>query len=112
MLSTFGSFRLIALIVFGLIFILVLGVSIFVTVKILSRTRKDSQSPRITVEATVVTKRLKVHSDLSIYFVTFQQESGERLELHMHSNDYDMLTEGEIGTLTYQGTQFLSFEKI
>ena len=80
--------------------------------------------------ATVVTKRTQVtqqqHANAgdptgahgfstttsTSYYVTFQVESGDRMELPVSGREYGMLAEGDIGKLTFQGTRYLSFEHV
>ena len=97
-----------------LIFAVVIGIFISVLVKNISRNRKDNNSPRLTVEATVVTKRTHVWGDHSHtnYDVTFQVASGDRMELEIQSNQFGYLVEGDRGKLTFQGTRFLGFERM
>lgn len=97
-----------------LIFAVVIGIFISVLVKNISRSRKDNNSPRLTVEATVVTKRTHVWGDHSHtnYYVTFQVASGDRMELEIQSNQFGYLVEGDRGKLTFQGTRFLDFERM
>lgn len=45
----------------------------------------------------------------STYYVTFQVESGDRMEFAVSGNEYGMLVEGDKGSLTFQGTRYLSF---
>ena len=47
----------------------------------------------------------------STYYVTFQVESGDRMELRVSGPEYGMLIEGDHGTLTFQGTRYLGFER-
>ena len=47
----------------------------------------------------------------SWYYVTFQVESGDRMELQMTGPEYGMLAEGDRGRLTFQGTRYVSFER-
>ena len=113
-------------IIFSLMFLLIFGVVIFGLVKGISQWNKNNNSPRLTVPATVVAKRTNVshqhhnhgvdhvghHTSTSpSYYVTFQVESGDRMELHMAGNQYGLLVEGDRGKLTFQGTRFLSFER-
>lgn len=52
------------------------------------------------------------HSSSSTkYYVTFEFESGDRLELHVASNEYGYLVEGDMGKLTFQGTRYKNFER-
>ena len=107
-------------IIFSLMFLLVFGVVIFGLIKGISQWNKNNHSPRLTVPATVVAKRTNVshhhganhgvHHSTS-YYVTFQVESGDRMELHMAGHQYGLLVEGDRGKLTFQGTRFLSFER-
>ena len=113
-------------IIFSLMFLLVFGVVLFGIIKGISQWNKNNNSPRLTVPATVVAKRTNVshhhhnhgvdhvghHTSTSTdYYVTFQVESGDRMELHMAGHQYGLLVEGDRGKLTFQGTRFLSFER-
>ena len=113
-------------IMFTLVFVMVFGMFIFIAVKGISQWNKNNHSPRITVDASVVTKRTNVsrhhhhhgtghmgHTTTSTtYYVTFQVESGDRMELRMSGDEYGMIAEGDVGKLTFQGTRFLSFERV
>jgi hypothetical protein len=46
-----------------------------------------------------------------MYFVTFQVESGDRMELVVNGSEYGMLAEGDFGELIFQGTRYLSFTR-
>lgn len=111
-------------IMFFLMFGLVLTVFIVIFVKAILQWNKNNHSPRIAVEATVVSKRQDVsrsthhhgtghhhHSTSTSYYVTFQVNTGDRMELHVSGYDYGMLAEGDVGTLTFQGTRYISFER-
>lgn len=108
-------------IIFPLFFCLVFGIIIFNIVKGIAQWNKNNNSPRLTVEAKVVTKRGESHRHRSgntgmhhthtYYYVTFQFESGDRLELAVDGTEFGMLVEGDEGKLTFQGTRYLSFER-
>lgn len=115
----FGMFE----VMFFLVFALVIGVFVIGLVRGIGQWNKNNQSPRLTVEATVVSKRMDVrhhhhaggpdhmghmHSSTS-YYVTFQVASGDRMELHMTGQQYGMLIEGDRGDLSFQGTRYLGF---
>ncbi len=112
----FGMFG----VMFTLMFILVFGIFIVTIVRNISQWNKNNNSPRLTVPATVVSKRTNVshhHHDhhthhSTSYYVTFQVDSGDRMELHMTGQEYGMLVEGDKGNLTFQGTRYLGFERI
>ncbi|MBH1941933.1 DUF2500 domain-containing protein [Mobilitalea sibirica] len=113
-------------IIFGIIFFLIIGVFVVVIVKGLTQWNKNNNSPVLTVEAKVVAKRADVShhthhntdstgmhhtSSSTTYYVTFQVESGDRMELHVPNSEYGMLVEGDEGRLTFQGTRFKGFER-
>ena len=106
-------------VMFFLIFFLILGMFLFMIVKGLSTWNKNNQSPRLTVDATVVAKRTDVThhhgNDMATYstwyYATFQVESGDRMEFSVTGIEYGMLAEGDTGKLSFQGTRYLSFER-
>ena len=109
-------------IMFSLTFFVILGVFIAILVKGIGQWNKNNHSPRLTVPVTVVAKRTNVshhhhagehhHSSTSTsYYVTFQVESGERMELHVAGSQYGLMVEGDKGMLTFQGTRFLDFQR-
>ena len=112
-------------IMFSLVFFLVIGMFIVLAVKGIREWNKNNHSPRLTVPATVVAKRTNVshhhhnhggtgmhHTTHSTtYYVTFQVESGDRMELHVAGHEFGMLIEGDRGNLSFQGTRYLGFER-
>ncbi len=50
------------------------------------------------------------HHTLTKYFVTFEVESGDRMELQVEDFKYGMLVENDIGKLTFQGTRYVDFD--
>lgn len=110
---------------FILIFILIL----FTFVKGVATWHKNNHSPRLTVSAKIVAKRQNTtyhnqpnagdasgahgyHTISStLYYVTFQVESGDRMELSVSGTEYGILAEGDEGKLTFQGTRYLTFNK-
>lgn len=107
-------------IMFYLVFFLVISVFIVTFVRMISEWVSNNNSPRLTVEATIVAKRDQVHRHRSSnghthrsysYHITFQFESGDRMELRVPSNEYGLLVEGDTGKITFQGTRYISFER-
>lgn len=107
---------------FFVIFALVIGMFIFAAVQGIGQWNKNNHSPRLTVEATVVTKRVNVSrhhhsgtdhmshtSSSTTYYATFQVASGDRMELRVSGPEYGMLVEGDRGELSFQGTRYLGF---
>ena len=113
-MSPFGGIFSIFPIIFIFMFALVFGLIISTLLKSAKQNHQNNNSPRITSEATVVTKRTKVWGDHShtVYFATFQFESGDRLELEIPHNQFGYLVEGDKGKLTFQGTRFLEFQRM
>ena len=123
----FGGFDLFSTLVpifFGIVFAFIIGMMIATLVRVATEKRKNDASPRLSVPATVVTKRTNVShrhhhgaNDMdycttdTTYYVTFQVESGDRMELRMTGRDYGMLFEGDHGTLHFQGTRYLGFDR-
>lgn len=124
MMMGFGFFNLFEL-MFTVMFGLVIGIFVITLLKGIGQWNKNNNSPRLTVPAVVVAKRGDVshhrhntgvnnhhHTHTSTtYYVTFQVESGDRMELQMSGNEYGMLVEGDAGMLSFQGTRYLGFER-
>ena len=98
-------------------FVLVFGIIIVTMVRGVGEWNKNNQSPKLTVPVTVVAKRSDVHRGIETmhtftsYYVTFQVESGDRMEFEVSAMEYGMLAEGDRGMLTFQGTRYLSFQR-
>ena len=103
------GFPILFLAMFGLVF----GMIVSTLVKNAKNERKNDASPRLSSEATVVTKRTHVWGDHSRtdYYATFQFESGDRLELKIPRDRFGYLVEGDSGKLYFQGTRFLDFQR-
>lgn len=108
-----------------MVFIIVIVMFIVVAVRGISQWSKNNNSPRLTVAATIVAKRGDIsrhvhatgdgahhHHTSTTYYVTFQVESGDRMEFHVPDREYGMLVEGDHGNLTFQGTRYLGFERM
>lgn len=109
---------------FMIVFVLFLVVFITTFVKGISQWNRNNHSPKLKVDAVVVTKRTNVshhhhnqgngihHTTHSTtYYVTFQVESGDRMELQVADREYGFLVEGDRGRLIFQGTRYLGFER-
>lgn len=105
-------------IVFPLFFLLFFVVFVAIFIKGLAQWNKNNHSPRLTVPVTVVGRRThrssgagEHHHHHTSYYITFQVESGDRMELNVPSTEYGYIVEGDRGNLTFQGTRFVSFER-
>ena len=99
------------------IFLLFIAFLVWAVVSGVRQWSKNNASPRLTVEAEVVTKRTSVHGGgenthaSTRHYATFQVDSGDRMELTVTGPEYGMLAEGDRGRLTFQGTRYLGFER-
>lgn len=110
-------------ILFLIVFAIVIGTFITTGIKGAKQWKHNNDSPRLTVAASVVNKREQVgrthhHHDshthtyhYTNYFVTFEVESGDRMELEVSGEESGLMVEGDQGMLTFQGTRFLGFER-
>ena len=116
----FGMFQ----VMFTIVFLLCTGTFVVILMKGISEWNKNNHSPRLTVPATIVAKRTNVsrhrhgganghhhHHTSTTYYVTFQVESGDRMEFHITGQEYGLLVEGDKGNLSFQGTRYLGFER-
>ena len=85
---------------------------------------RNNASPVLSVEARVVNLRMKVSGGMhtagdnlsasgasTYYYATFEAESGDRMELAVGDEEYGLLAQGDTGSLTYQGTRYLGFQR-
>lgn len=114
---------------FPIMFILIFIIIVFTFVKGIATWFKNNNSSRLTVSARIVAKRQNTtHNnqpnagDISgahgfhtisstSYYVTFQVDSGDRMELSVSGSEYGVLAEGDKGQLTFQGTRYLTFDR-
>ena len=98
-------------VLFFAVFLLILGMFIFILVSNIARAAKDKASPRLTVPARVVAKRTRVWNHYTSDYATFEVESGDRMELSVDGEAFGFLAAGDAGDLCFQGRRFLSFER-
>ena len=111
-------------IMFFIVFALVIGTFLFVIISGLLQWNKNNRSPVLTVEAKVVSRRTDVsrrhhrhdnaamHTSTSTwYYVTFEVESGDRIEFSVSGTEYGLLAEGDEGKLTFRGTRYMRFDR-
>lgn len=107
-------------------FVVVFGFFLFGLIRSGLVWNRNNQAPILTVDATIVAKRASFRQNThasagpmsmsrttssTSYFVTFEVEHGERMELPMSGAEYGMLLEGDHGKLTFQGTRYKGFER-
>ncbi len=108
------------------VFIVVFGLIIASFIKGAKEWNNNNKSPVLIVPVKVVTKRTSVSthhhhnpddmatahtSNSTTYYITFEVESCDRIELLVPSAEFGMIVEGDSGKLTFQGTRFKGFER-
>ncbi len=106
-----------------LFFIIVFAIAIFNIVKGVKEWSHNNKQPVLSVAAKIVAKRSYTSNSVSnhnghhhhhtstSYYVTFQVESGDRMEFRVSGKEYGLLAEDDIGKLTFQGTRYHKFER-
>ncbi|MBB6676552.1 DUF2500 domain-containing protein [Cohnella lubricantis] len=103
-------------------FVIVIGLIVFSVVRSIGQWSRNNGQPVLNVHARIVSKRTNVshyhHDNDSIhdsshttYYVTFEVESGDRMELKVSGTEFGMLAEEDIGSLQFQGTRYLGFQR-
>ena len=110
-----------------IIFLCACGVFAAVAIRGIAPWTQNNHSPQLSVPARVVSRRTEVShhsfanggdvtgaqgytaSSSTWYYVTFEVESGDRMEFSVSGKEYGLLAEGDMGKLTFQGTRYLSF---
>lgn len=118
--DVFGGFPLI----FGLVFVLVIGGILFAIVKGIGTWARNNEQPVQSLLARLVSKRTDTSGGgmmndtnnmssrvTTWYYVTFEMDGGERKEFGVGGQEYGLLAEGDRGMLTFQGTRYKDFAR-
>ena len=102
--------------IFPIIFMLALIVIIFVIIKNIREWARNNKQPVVPASAEVVSKRTSIFNNTNgisdtDYYVTFQFVNKDRMELWVPYSEYGHISEGDTGTLYFQGTRFIGFEQ-
>jgi hypothetical protein len=101
----------------GIFFAIVVGIILFTLFRGIREWGKNNHQPRLNVDAVAVSKRTQVsggghdHHSSTWYHVTFQVESGDRMEFSVSGKEYGQIAEGDVGELTFQGTRYHAFTR-
>lgn len=112
-------------VIMAIFFIVFFVIIIVFVIKAIKQWKNNNNSPVLTVDAKVATKREDVsyhthnvgtndmHQTTSstTYYATFEVTSGDRIEFIVGGSEYGMLMEHDRGKLTFQGTRYLGFER-
>lgn len=82
---------------------------------------RNNRQPVLTVSTLVTSRRTEItykhsqdsdlHRSTMHYYITFEVESGDRLEFEVQGEEYGQTSEGDRGSLTFQGTRYLGFRR-
>ena len=110
--------------IFGIVFVIILSIFVITIFKGIAEWHSNNQQPILTEKAVIVSKRGHTsrhahnhnghvhHSSSTTYYVTFEFENRDRLELKVPRNKFGYLVEGDFGDLTYQGTRYHDFVRV
>lgn len=101
-------------------FCIIVGLSLIIVVR---QWWKNRHSPLIVTQATILDKHIEEHYIKSkrnagigyrtrkvlIYYITFNLEGGEHIELRTNELVYSELQKGDYGKLTFKGSKYMGF---
>lgn len=107
---------------FPILLVVILGLLLFTATRGMRRSFSNHKLPLLCVSSIIVGKRTEVYhrhdSDHSvnrtdtIYYLTFEVESGDRIEFAVSGEEYGKCAEGDEGKLTFQGSRYDRFERL
>jgi hypothetical protein len=112
-----GDFMFQAIPIFiGIIFLIVISLFLSSIIKGVTQWNKNNHSPILDVMAKVVAKRTAIRGGgetraYNNYYITFEFNSGDRIELEVKDVNFGMLVEGDQGMLKFQGTRYINFTR-
>lgn len=103
---------IITLIPFVLFAVAFIVITVFI-LRAIGLSKKNTAFPRIETSAKIIGRRTAImpSSDMhrNMYFITFEFSTGDRAEYRVTEDTYGYFVEGDEGTLTIRGTEFISF---
>jgi hypothetical protein len=113
MFDFFGS-------VMPVFFIVVIGIILLSAGKGILQWSQNNRQPLLSVDSKIVSKRTEVkHTQQTddtmssrtrtTYYLTFEVESGDRMEFVVNGEEFGMCAEGDEGLLRFQGTRYHGF---
>ncbi|RCX23604.1 uncharacterized protein DUF2500 [Fontibacillus phaseoli] len=107
---------------FPIFIVVILGIIVLTAAGGLKRHLSNNRQPVLIVSSVIVSKRTEVthrhDTELSInrsdskYYLTFEVESGDRMEFLVSGQEYGQCSEGDEGKLTFQGSRYFGFERL
>lgn len=101
-------------------FIVVIGIILLSAGKGILQWSQNNRQPLLSVDSKIVSKRTEVkHTQQTddtmssrtrtTYYLTFEVESGDRMEFAVNGEEFGMCAEGDEGLLRFQGTRYYGF---
>ena len=124
--TDYGGIDLFTIAFLAIFLIFIITFIIFV-IKGISEWSYNNKQPILDVDCKVVSKRINVSqnggytdanghnhvgSSSTSYYVTFEFENKDRMEIHVSGKVYGSIVENDVGKLKFQGTRFLDFNRI
>ncbi|OAB42443.1 DUF2500 domain-containing protein [Paenibacillus glacialis] len=103
--------------------VVIIGILLLSAGKGILQWNNNNKQPQITVGSCIVSKRNEVkqhhnHQNDQIssytrtsYYITFEIDSGDRIEFVVNGEEYGLCAEGDMGQLTFQGTRYMGFHR-
>jgi Protein of unknown function (DUF2500) len=104
----------------GVVFVIIIVTIVVRAGKGIAEWADNNSKPVLSERVRIVAKRSEtsgnVHSNTggsvsTWYYATFELPSGDRLEFSIGGKESGVLSEGDEGKLTYQGTRYHGFER-
>lgn len=107
--------------IFPIFFIIIISVLLVSVAGSIFRWFSNNKQPVLSVHSVISSKRTAVshhhdsnsaaHHSSTTYYLTFEVESGDRLEFKVSGEEFGLSAEGDEGMLTLQGSRYLGFER-
>ncbi|USB31603.1 DUF2500 domain-containing protein [Paenibacillus sp. YPG26] len=107
--------------IFPIFFVIVITIILVSVSGGLYRWFSNNKQPVLSVNSVISSKRTAIshhqdsdssaHHSIMTYYLTFEVESGDRLEFRVSGEEFGQSAEGDEGKLTLQGSRYLGFER-
>ncbi|MBC7808572.1 MAG: DUF2500 domain-containing protein [Akkermansiaceae bacterium] len=91
--------------------------AVYTVVEPILKAGRDGAKSVVARRATVIAKRQELWGGVTAspyttsYYVSFEMESEDRVELEVEDTDYGLIIEGDTGILSSQGDTFKGFQR-
>ncbi|GGH22139.1 DUF2500 domain-containing protein [Paenibacillus segetis] len=101
--------------------VVILSIIVISVASSMKRYMSNNRQPELVVHSIIVGKRTEVSHRYNVetsvnrsdskYFLTFEVDSGDRMEFSVSGEEFGQSAEGDDGQLTFQGSRYLGFER-